>query len=76
MSSEDLQNSDLRVGRLDVLVPSVQGFLAVPWRLNSKFPSRSCSFQDLKMCKNRIELGFVAFVGLFFFFSPSIIISP
>lgn len=29
MNSHHLQNPDLRVGRLDVLVPSVQGFLAV-----------------------------------------------
>lgn len=29
MSSHNLQNLDLRVERLDVLVPCVQGFLAV-----------------------------------------------
>lgn len=35
MNTHDVQNPDLRVGRLDVLVPSVQGFLAVmiPGRL-------------------------------------------
>lgn len=55
VNSRDLQNLDLKVGRLDVLVPCVQGFLPVivPRRLSHlNFQQEAAVFRSEKILKS------------------------